>query len=62
MPGGAKGVAAKLNFPNIYAYADYFGFVIAVRIKLSVMLACSTSLSHSDNVKLGSTLAKPDSK
>ena len=59
MPGGASGVALKLNSPNMYAYADSRGFDLAALSKFNVIFACSMSLSHSDSGKLGSTLASP---
>ena len=59
MPGGANGVALKLNSPNTYAYADNFGFTLADRNMLIVMLAWSKSLSHSARGKSGLHVANP---
>ena len=59
MPGGAIGVAAKLNSPNIYVYVDNNGLVRDERSRLSVILACGISLSHSLNGNCGSMLARP---
>ena len=59
VPGGANGVAAKLNSPNIYVYADNNGLVLADLSRFNVILHCSMSLSHSVRGKLGSTIAKP---
>ena len=52
-------MAAKLNSPNMYVYADIIGLVREERMRFSVMLACKISLSHSLRGKFGSTLANP---
>ena len=39
VPGGAKGVAKKLNSPKIYVYADIFGLDRDARKRLRVMFA-----------------------
>ena len=57
-PGGPKGVARKLNIPNIYEYAYSFELLQAVMRTLRVMLASSIMGSHSVNRNSGSTLAK----
>ena len=60
VPGGANGVAAKSNSPYIYVYAESLGFDRADLSKLSVILHCSMSLSHSERGrKLGLTVARP---
>ena len=46
--GGAIGVAAKLNWPCMYVYADKWGFTVADHSKFSVMLACGIKWSHSE--------------
>ena len=59
VPGGAKGVAAKLNSPYILVYAESFGLERADLSKLRVILHYSVSLSHSERGKFGSTHARP---
>ena len=62
MPGGANGIALKLNSPYIYAYDDNFGFTLAFRSRLRVMFVWGSSRSHSAKGKFGSTEARHDLK
>ena len=57
VPGGAKGVAVKLNSPNTYAWADNLGFVLEDRKRFIVIFVCGISLSHSESGKFGSAPA-----
>ena len=57
VPGGAKGVAVKLNSPSTYAWADNLGFVLEDRKRFIVMFVCNISLSHSESGKFGSAHA-----
>ena len=59
VPGEASVVAEKLNSPNMHAYAESFGLDLADLIGFNGVFACSMSLSYSDKVKFGSTLARP---
>ena len=59
VPGRANGVAEKSNSPKIYVYEDNEVLSLADLSRLSVMLHCSMSLSHSMRGNSGSKLAKP---
>ena len=59
VPGGANGVALKLNSPKRYAQADSFGLHLTDRKRLSVSTALLINLSHWFRGKLGSHNAKP---
>ena len=61
-PGGAIGVALKLKFPCVHASAESFGLTLAVLSKLSAIISCGMSRSHSERGKLGSVAACPDLK
>ena len=60
VPGGAKGVAEKLNSLKYMCMQKVFGLESAVRGRLSVILACSISLSHLVRRKFRSILASLD--
>ena len=62
VPGGANGIAEKLNSPNIYVYEDNEVLALADLRRFSVMLHCSMSLSHPVRGNSGSKLAKPSFK
>ena len=59
VPGGANGVAAKLNSPKICVYADNEVLAFADLRIFSVLFHCSMSLSHSFRGNSGSKLVKP---
>ena len=59
MPGGASGVALKLNSPKIYVYEEIVEFKQDDLRRFSVIFACSINLSHSAKGKFGLTLARP---
>ena len=59
VPGGAIGVALKLNSPNMYAYADNFGFTLEVHNKFNVISPWWIRRSHSLKGKPLSIEAKP---
>ena len=59
MPGGARGVAWKLNTPKTASCADREGLRLEARREFNVREHCGRSLSHSCIGKLGSTVQSP---
>ena len=59
MPGGAIGVAEKLNGPKIASCADDEEFLLEERMMFKVREHCGIILSHSFMRKLGSTVQSP---
>ena len=59
VPGGARGVALKLEFPLMATWAERLGFVKEYRRRLRVIMAWVMRLSHYWEVKLGSKEASP---
>ena len=59
VPGGARGVSLKSKSPNESAWADFRGFILDVRSKFSVKVACSSNLCHWEMGKCGSALHSP---
>ena len=53
VPGGAKGVALKLKFTLMAAWAERIGFVREERRRLIVITAWGMRRSHSRKGKLG---------
>ena len=62
VPGGENYVAAKLSSPKMYVYTDIFGLMRDERKRFRVIFAWCINLSHLENRKLGSTLARPGLK
>ena len=54
VPGGARGVALKMKFPLMAAWAEMFGFVREERISLRVITDWVLRQSHSLEGNFGS--------
>ena len=59
VPGGPSGVLLKSYVPCIHAHADNLGLSLDACNRFSVMVACSSSLSHKCRGKSLSTLHNP---
>jgi hypothetical protein len=55
VPGGAKGVLLKSKCPFNWANPDMRGLIPDFRRRLSVIVACGKTLSHSFRGKVGYT-------
>ena len=55
-PGGANGVASKLNVPLGSEYADYLAFLLGDLSKLRAITDYVMSLSHKFKGKVGCTV------
>ena len=61
-PGGANGVASKLNIPFNAVYAEIFWLRRDGRNIFNVITDCGISLSHKCMGKLGFTVHNPEMK
>ena len=62
VPGGARCVLLKSKSPNKSAWAERGGFILDVRSKFGVDVACSRNSCHCEMRKCGSVLHDPASK